>query len=212
MVRKKKLTNEELNKALVLEYHVYDCAGADEQPLPRFDLNKNAGFLDRYIYLIDQPDFGDIWIDLGGKNHEDLKLVETVQVESFEHLDELNHGWIHDGYEGQIIRIDGPGYQNKRSKNLLKRKEFMDDEFPIIRIEEGIGARSGMAGRVVYLTHDGKEFGSGIAGGEDFYRHLLENADKYVGGEGSVRFFNYTEYGIPYLPVTHAVFEGKRDV
>jgi ATP-dependent DNA ligase len=145
-------------------------------------------------------------------DNEYLYLVETTVVEDQAHLDELNASYLGDGYEGQIIRIDGQPYQNKRSKYLLKRKEFTDQEFTIVRIVEGLGNRSGMAGSIEYLTDDGIEFSSGIAGGFEFYKMLWENQDKYIGGQGNVRFFNWTEYGRPYLPVTHDVYEGKREI
>ena len=43
-------------------------------------------------------------------------------------------------------RISASAYENKRTKQLLKRKEFQDAEFKIVEIVEGIGNRAGMAG------------------------------------------------------------------
>lgn len=195
LCRKKKLTPEEYKETEQIQYHIYDCDMGDEE-----------SFVNRFYALQIDTMIRSTF------DNEYLYLVETTVVEDQAHLDELNASYLGDGYEGQIIRIDGQPYQNKRSKYLLKRKEFTDQEFTIVRIVEGLGNRSGMAGSIEYLTDDGIEFSSGIAGGFEFYKMLWENQDKYIGGQGNVRFFNWTEYGRPYLPVTHDVYEGKREI
>lgn len=136
---------------------------------------------------------------------------ETTLVKDIKHLDSLNRDYLASGTEGQIVRIAGTDYENKRTKSLLKRKDFMDREYTIVDIQEGSGNRSGMAGNIVYDLGDGKTFSSNITGGMDFYRHLLQNASEYIGGEGTVKYFELTPDGIPRFPVTIAVYKGKRD-
>ena len=113
--------------------------------------------------------------------------------------------------EGQMVRRDGP-YKNGRSFDLLKRKTFVDQEFTVISVDEGIGNRAGMAGFITYELGDGRTFKSGIKGNWEYATQLLKDADKYVGGEGTVRFFQFTPDGIPRFPVTVALYEGKRDL
>jgi hypothetical protein len=69
-----------------------------------------------------------------------------------EALDTWYEQWLEKGYEGQIIRIDGP-YEQKRTKLLLKRKEFVDSEFVVLDILEGVGNASGGA-KVAWLQLD----------------------------------------------------------
>jgi DNA ligase-1 len=140
-----------------------------------------------------------------------LHPVETHKVESLQHLDNLNDLYLQSGMEGQMVRIDGFPYENKRVKHLLKRKVFKEEEFIIVDVVEGIGNRAGMAGNLTYRLEDGRTFDSGIRGGVDFYKELLKNKEKYIGGQGTVRYFNRTPDGIPRFPVTVAVFEGQRD-
>lgn len=217
LVRRTKLSPEELEETTrVLQYHIYDCLGPDETASllhVQDGLHPESSYRLRQDWMRNASPFQ--WNDDDSGNltvDNRLFLVQTHLIGSQTELDELNNRWIEEGYEGQIIRVDGFPYENKRSKYLLKRKEFDEREFTITGIEEGTGNRSGMAGYICYLTDEDKPFKTGIAGGEDFYRYLLENASRYIGGEGTVRFKGYTEYGIPYIPVTHAVFEGKRNV
>jgi len=215
LVRKTKLTDEEIEEGSVLQFHCYDCAGSDPSELDGHSNDWNfphdAEFFDRFARLWHHPVIASIWAQGGG--HECLQLVETRQPRTREELEAHSVDDLLREYEGTIVRRAGVAYENKRTKNLIKWKNFIEREFPITGIIEGEGNRSGMAGNVTYVTDDGKSFGSGIKGGEAFYKELWNTREKYIGkGEGTVRFFKYTEYGIPYLPVTHAVFEGKRDV
>lgn len=192
LIRKSKPTKEDLEASEnMIQYHVYDFPMTSKFS-SRFEVGKTV--LQRYS--IRNP----------------VHLVKTECVKSFEHLDELYGAYLLDGYEGQIIRIDKSGYENKRTNQLLKRKEFQDAEYNIVRIEEGLGNRSGMAGSIRYKLPDGREFSSGIKGGVDFYKQLLMETDSYIGGQGTVKFFQLTPDGIPRFPVTTAVYKNKRDI
>lgn len=191
LVRKKNPSAERLAEAAeTIQYHIYDYPSVDGK------------FSARVAQLV--------LMELH-HSHDAIKFVTTTLVENQEKLDLLNTAYIEQGYEGQMVRLNGP-YKNGRSSDLLKRKTFLDSEFEIVSINEGIGNRAGMAGFITYKLDDGREFGSGIRGNFDYYRELLENADKYVGGQGTVRYFNLTPDGVPRFPVTVALYEGERDI
>lgn len=137
--------------------------------------------------------------------------VPTYLVASQQELDEYNGQFVAEGYEGQMIRLNGE-YENKRSKYLLKRKEFDTNEFEILDIKEGIGNRSGMAGFIACRMKDGKPFDAGIKGSHDYAKQLLQNKHLYVanGSEVTVRHFGFTVYGLPRFPVAVYLYEGKR--
>jgi DNA ligase-1 len=122
--------------------------------------------------------------------------VETYVVESQDEYDDLHGTWLEAGYEGSMHRLDAP-YEQKRSKTLRKRKEFQDEEFEVIRIEEGLGNWSGAAKRVVCRLPDGREFGAGIKGSMARARELLNEDHKVV----TIQFFAYTPDGVPRFPV-----------
>lgn len=191
LVRKQKPGPDHFAKTeATIKYHVYDLPSED------------ARFLDRYQELhalvVDDP---------SGY----IVLVPTTGVHDQADLDTFNAEYIEAGYEGQMVRRDGP-YKNGRSFDLLKRKTFVDQEFKIVSVDEGIGNRAGMAGFITYELGDGRTFKSGIKGNWEYATQLLVDADKYKGGEGTVRFFQFTPDGIPRFPVTVALYEGARDI
>ena len=158
LVKKSKPTRDDLDASREhIRYFNYDMPGHGDLPFSDRLRMRNEyfeGFLHKF------PCF---------------HAVETIKVENFEHMDILNEQYLQMGMEGQMIRIDGHAYENKRVKHLLKRKIFDEEEFVIADIIEGIGNRSGMAGFIVYYLKgsEGETFKSGIRGGEEFYVNLL---------------------------------------
>lgn len=125
-----------------------------------------------------------------------IQLVPTDRISTAEEYDTLHGRYIEAGYEGSMFRLDAP-YEQKRSKTLLKRKEFVDEEFECLRIEEGLGNWAGVAKRVVCRLPDGREFGAGIKGDRKRAAALLYETHHVA----TIKFFNYTPDGIPRFPV-----------
>lgn len=191
LVRKKKPAQANLDEsARTVEYHVYDY--------PSYE----GTFAERSDALFEGLR------GIGGM----IKLVATCKVESVQDLDDLYGMYIEDGYEGQMVRSDDTLYEQKRSKSLLKRKEFNDAEYKVVEICEGEGNRTGMAGFITYELGDGRTFGSGIKGTHEYCKGLLKEAADYVGGTGTVQYFGLTPDGVPRFPVTVALFKGERDI
>jgi len=140
-----------------------------------------------------------------------ILLVPTSKVRDQDHMDGIYAGYLEAGMEGQMIRYaDSPYKINGRSPDLLKRKEFLDDEFKIIRFEEGEGNWSRCA-KKAYFKINGEEFKAGIKGTQEYTKDLLENQDQYIGREATVRYQNLTPKGTPRFGVVHHIYEGKRD-
>ena len=99
-----------------------------------------------------------------------------------------------------MIRINSP-YEKKRSETLLKRKDFMDAEYKVIDIEEGNGNRSGTATNLVcYCSKTDQTFNSNIKGTFDYLAEILNNRDKYINKEATIKFFELTPDGVPRFP------------
>jgi DNA ligase-1 len=175
----------------VVQYHVYDC----------FDKSQpNASFGVRNAFVTSH-----LWIQ-----YDCVRVLDTQYVNTQDQIDEMYGEYLRAGYEGQILRLDAP-YENKRSNYLLKRKEFVDDEFVIVSVDEGKGTRSGMAGFITCRLKDGRTFGAGIKGTHEYATQLLVDADKYVGGDVTIRYQALTPDGIPRFPVAVAMYTGRRD-
>tara|TARA_B100000519_G_scaffold88223_1_gene76533 strand:- start:688 stop:1875 length:1188 start_codon:yes stop_codon:yes gene_type:complete len=130
-----------------------------------------------------------------------IVIVETNEVYSEGNLDNLYGQYLEQGYEGQMIRNDVGYDANKRSKNLLKRKDFMDAEYKVIDIDEGNGNRSGTAKHLVcYCDKTKQQFNSNIKGSFDYLKEIYDNRKEYIGKFATIKFFQLTPDGIPRFP------------
>jgi len=175
LVRQAKPTAEDLAESRkFIQYHVYDFPALHNRP---FD--KRLAMLGSYV---------------GKVNSEFVCLVRTVMVDGLEALNEYYMKYLEDGYEGQMVRIaSGKSvYDNKRSKQLLKRKEFKDDEYILLDIEEGIGNRAGKAGKVLCQDKRGKQFRAGIKGSWAFAKDLLLYKETFIGTVVTVQYQELT--------------------
>lgn len=185
LVRKTKGFDKHLEAiSNTIQYWIYDVF---------FDCAPDMKFSDRNAHLL---------ILLSKLNPgPSIKIVHTNRIDSQKELDDHYEMVLSWGMEGQIVRLDAP-YENKRTKSLLKRKEFQDEEFIIQDVLEGIGNRSGMAGSLLLQLGDGRTFQSGIKGGRDHYRYLLAKRDQFIGKKTTIRYFHRTPDGIPRFPVS----------
>jgi len=199
-VRKTKPTKEDLEQASVIEYHVYDMIAID---------SPNMTFIERHQNL--QNLFSEFEGEYG---FDKIKLVETRAIADTETLDRIYSLYIEEGYEGQMVRYDEPYEIGKRSKFLIKRKDFITEEFELDDILEGEGNWAGYAKTIRYKLNDGSEriASAGVRGSQEFTKKLLLEKDKYVRGDVTIRYFHKTPDGIPRFAVAIDFFEGKRDV
>ena len=125
--------------------------------------------------------------------------VETTLCMSEDDVMDLYEGYVDAGFEGQMLRLNGK-YENKRSKNLMKHKSFIDEEYTIKGIVEGEGNRTGTAGYMVFETADGKPFKSNVKGTWEETAEMLKNKKKLIGKQATIKYFNLTPDGIPRFP------------
>lgn len=164
--------------ARIIQYHIYDG----------LIKNNNKLFPDRIAFV--QELISSI------QPNSSLVLVNTYKVNTIHEIDHYYEQFLDAGYEGQMIRLND-FYHNKRMKSLLKRKEFIDEEYIVKDIQEGVGNWSGKAKRAFFETKDGKPFNANIKGTMAFTEQLLKDKDKFIGKPATVTFFNYTPDGIP---------------
>lgn len=195
IVRTSKLSQEdvELSRKFA-QYHIYD--------LPMMDANFHERSM-RLTSLLEALD-SDIF-----------KPVLTVRVQTTEDFDNLHIEWLSLGYEGSIWR-DDTKYERKRTFALRKRKDFIDEEFPISKIIEGNGNWAGCAKAVEFIMpgdkrgEDGERPKAGIKGTQAFARALLLNKEKYT--LTTIRYFLLTPAGVPRLGVATVFYEGDREL
>lgn len=72
--------------------------------------------------------------------------VPTYEVHTEKEMLELFVQFLQDGFEGAMIRVPDGVYEfGFRSSSLIKYKEFLDDEFKIVFVEEATGRDAGTA-------------------------------------------------------------------
>jgi DNA ligase-1 len=185
IVRKQNVDEEKRAEAAkLIQYHVYDVAGSYAVEY----------FSARNLFL-----FKTIF---GERTMPSIVPVVTHKALDQAELDGHYGAYLEQGYEGQMVRLDQPYEVDKRSKTLLKRKEFITAEFPLARIEEGQGNWAGYAKRVVFTLPDGRECGAGIRGTQSRAAELLKEwpnwSDKR---QVTIRHFTPTPDGMPRFPV-----------
>ena len=187
MVRKTKPKPEDIEEAKELvQYHVYDL------------ISSASNFIDRWFDLNVDSNFGD-----------SIKLVKTDEAKTQGQLDDFYAQYIGSGYEGQMVRQNEPYQQNKRSKFLLKRKEFITEEYKVTGISEGQGNWSGCIKRFHLVDTKGTTFDAGVRGTQDQMKALLESGKQPEWA--TLRYFELTPDGIPRFPVVIDYGYGKRE-
>ena len=194
LVRKKKPAN--ISKAWMdileetkekIQYWVYDVPqveGPEDMATPYFERTSE------FIYGLKErnllPDC--------------VRQIQTWWCGDFKIISQLYNTHVSNGYEGSMIRLN-TGYESKRSRSLLKYKEFSDAEYLVIGIDEGSGNRSGTAKHLVCKDEEtGKIFNSNIKGNFEWYKELLNNKCKYIGKLVTIQYSNLTPDGIPRFP------------
>jgi len=127
--------------------------------------------------------------------------VQTDICNNQKELDARREEYVSDGYEGQMIRDMHAPYQQKRTQALLKRKLFNDEEFKILAVLEGKGNKAGKVGSFTIQLKNGKTCEAGLRGDHTYLAKLWENRKSLVGKKATVRFQEYSPYGVPIFPV-----------
>lgn len=181
LCKKQKPTQEELEESKKkIEFWAYDYP------------DHEGTFSKRYEALVKH---------LKDLNNPMIKLVPTYPVYSEEDVIKYHGQFMEDGYEGSIIRLDNAEYENKRSKQLLKFKKFVDEEFEIVGAVEGEGGRTGTIGKFwmrldkdkpYSIENEVNVFSSNVKGKFDYLREIWKNKESYIGKSATVKYFNRT--------------------
>lgn len=134
-----------------------------------------------------------------------IQLTDTALVDDDEALNALHSQFLSEDYEGTIVRHGNTGYEGKRSNSLMKKKDFQDAEFKIVDVIKGKpyikpDATYEMA---IYTceTSDGVLFEATAPGTMQEKHNAWKERFSAIGKMLTVKYFNMTPNGAPFLPV-----------
>lgn len=163
----------------LVKYHVYDIILPD------------TPFSERYAILE---------AIIKSSNPKHIELVPTYLIENKEQLLALHKYFIEIGYEGTMVRHGNTGYEiNKRSGSLLKFKDFQDIACKIVDVKPS--EKRSDQGSFICQLETGETFGCGMRFSQEEKQRILTNKEEYIGQIAEIRFFEYSEDGIPRFPV-----------
>lgn len=161
-----------------VKYHVYDMV-------------IDASFYDRHTMLVALVE---------RMENPNIEIVPTYIVNNEAEMKEYHAQFVSQGYEGTMIRHSNEGYAvNKRSSQLLKYKDFIDEVYTVnevwpseARPEQGV---------VECVTSEGITFTCGMKFSHFDRKMILAMKEEYIGQKAEIRFFEYTNGGLPRFPV-----------
>ena len=186
LVRKQKPTEDDRRDAQhLVQYHVYDTIAEGPDYESRFN-----------------------WLRNNLPIAATMTLIKNTVVGSYDEAKMLHNVHLAQGYEGSMLRLNKP-YEQKRSYNLQKFKDFSDTEATIIGYEAGKGKFTGLIGKFFMQDDDGNEFGCPIGKGYNFKdrKAILDNVHDYIGQRATFTYFQRTQAG----SYRHPLFKALRN-
>lgn len=126
-------------------------------------------------------------------------------------LKKFHDFYVSQGYEGLIIRklagenptskeIKESIYRDTRTNNILKYKEFFEEEGPVVDIYDGEGKEKGL---INFKVQDPRGNILGVHPAETVEKRrkwFLQGKSKFLGRMYTYRYFETSEYGVPRFP------------
>lgn len=124
-----------------------------------------------------------------------IAIMDQHRVKSHDHLQTMIDESTDKQWEGLILRLDCP-FEAKRSKSMLKVKQFYDEEFVVHSIvpsefrvvEDGKEVKKTMLGSVVILLNGQHQVNVGTGFSLEERETFYHNPDKIVGKTITVRY------------------------
>lgn len=178
LVKRETLREGNAENQVKIKYHVYDMVSA-------------GTFEERYAALTKL---------LRGHRFRHIVLVPTERCASEERMKAKHNEYVAEGFEGIMLRNPAGLYKHSRSTDLLKYKEFIDEEFTVVGFTEGDGQDKGC---VVWIceTEEKKRFQCRPRGTKEERKEMFQNGDAYIGKKLTVRFQEWSDAHIPRFPV-----------
>lgn len=163
----------------VLEFYLYDIVNTEMPFRERLEVIND---------IADQLELKEFdpyrkWED----NSLKIQVVPHIQMSGWLNIKSYHDKYVKEGWEGLVIRnvndVYGPG---KRSNAMLKIKEYMDSEYEIVGISEGLRDEDMC---FIMKTTSGQEFKAKPMGDRALKQWYRDNIDSIIGKMGTLKYF-----------------------
>jgi len=139
--------------------------------------------------------------------HSRVSMVFTALCYDEDKLKEFHSKFLAEQYEGTMIRHSDDGYAlNKRSSSLLKYKDFYD--LPLVIKDVVPNDKNPEHGSFIFDWRGAKGhpngdhiLGCGMKFSHEERAKIMKHPEKYIGKTAELRFFEYSDTGVPRFPV-----------
>lgn len=180
-----------------LEYYVYDIMIPD---IP---------FKDRLIALDELTTDLELGFNpnrIWDTDELQMQIVPQTLVngdKKIEQIWKLHDQFVEEGWEGCVVRDASKPYKfGGRGMEMVKFKNYQDDEFEITGISEGLRDEDMC---FTCITSTGISFKAKPMGSRALKEEYRENIDKIIGKKATVKFFYLSDDGTPLQPVLKAI-------
>jgi len=186
IIKKKTLTEADKQKIRCVQYHVYDLV------VSGVPFRERLSTLQQII----------------PSNISSVTPVLTYLANGSADFKEKFSEYVAQGYEGIMLRnTEGLYQENYRSNDLMKYKEFFENEYKIVDFKEAVGRD---AGTVIWEceTPEGRRFSVRPRGTLEARREWFSKGASLVGKQLTVIYQELSEMGVPRFPVGKAIRDG----
>lgn len=179
-------TEKDVSNCHILQYYIYDVVDTQLTCKDRMELLEDIAEILNLTFDPNQ-DF----------KEDDLKLqiVPQEQIKGWDAIHKIHNKYVSEGFEGAVLRNPDKLYGvGKRTNDMIKVKEYQDEEFEITGYSEGLRPEDMV---FTCITNEGKTFEAKPIGPRELKYEYLERMDEIIGKMATVKFFGYSDVGIP---------------
>jgi len=172
-----------------LLYRIYDIVAPDLDYPARYEIVKKI---------------------VAASNHPQIILAPVSVVNNEDEMHPVHEEFVKEGWEGTMIRVHGHGYKaGQRHQQLLKLKDFLEEEFKVVGVVEGKGKFKGAA-IFVCENKNGLTFNCTPVGSMEQRQKYFEHPEQVINTWWTIRFQAYTKDDIPQFG--RAINERDKDI
>ena len=127
-----------------------------------------------------------------------ISFVQSLVVFSKEEIIEWHDKWVCEGFEGAMLRLFGGKYGfGQRSRDLIKYKEFNEDEFEFIDFKKGMRDED----LIAICKYEEGTVEAKIIGTVAHKKEMFDNKDALKGSLLTIKYFGKTDGGMLRFPI-----------